>query len=201
MSRMHSIDVTKYITDEAKKFAEVLSDSFWGVDVKIKESYSSTKIHFNLHWSEYNLLLVIEEGIAYFLKRENQKPIFRRRKVAKTVIAEWNDFAEPIEAALSIQMKMYRAMKSCVLRENSYHCKTEAFETADEIKFEDFEDTDDSEDVEETDSLYSISDDIIGSQTHSIFNAEDFQLKSEDVLTPPFQEISDESYLDTFDDI
>ena len=51
MSRMHSIDVTEYITDEAKKFAEVLSDRFWGVDVKIKESYSSTKIHFNLHWS------------------------------------------------------------------------------------------------------------------------------------------------------
>lgn len=201
MSRMHSIDVTEYITDETKKFAEVLSDRFWGVDVKIKESYSSTKIHFNLHWSEYNLLLVIEEGIAYFLKRENKKPFFRRRKAAKTVIAEWNDFAEPIEAALSIQMKMYRAMKSCVLRENSYHCKTEAFETADEIKFEDFEDTDDSENVEGTDSLYSISDDIIGNQTHSIFNAEDFQLKSEDVLTPPFQEISDESYLDTFDDI
>ncbi len=201
MSRMHCVDVTEYITDEAKKFAELLSDKFWGVDVKYKENYSSTKIHFNLHWSEYNLLLVIEEGIAYFLKRENKKPFFGRRKAAKTVIAEWNDFAEPIEAALSIQMKMYRAVKSCILRENSYHCRTEAFETADEVRFEDFEYVEDSEDMEETDDLYSISDDIIGSQSHSLFNAKGCVLKSEDVLIPPFQEISDESYLDNFDDI
>lgn len=197
MSRMYSIDVTEYIIEQAKKFAEVLSDRFWGVDVKIKESYSSTKVYFNLSWSEYNLLLVIEEGIAYFLKRENQKPFLRRRKAVKTIIAEWNDFAEPIEAALSIQMKMYRAVKSCILRENSYHCKTEAFETADEMRFKDFEDIDVSEDVKKLDEL----DDIIGSQTHTVFSAEDFSSKSENVLIPPFREISEESYLDAFDDI
>lgn len=120
------------------------------------------------------------------------------------VIAEWNDFADPFEATLAIQLKIYKVIKSLIMKENSYCCHTEEFTSADEICFDELSDEEpvNEEDTEFDDELGNeISlENVIGTQPKKVSSCSTFS-ENGSLISPPFMAINEESYLDVFDEV
>jgi len=204
MMNIRITSVSDYIADETKRYAEMLSENFWSLNIKVIERYNGVKIKFVSHKFNAKLALVIDmEGQAYFLKKEN-KSFFRNSKPVKMVIAEWNDFADPFEAALAIQLKIYKVIKSLTMKENYYCCHTDEFTSADEIRFDEFldEEPENEEDTEhdgELDNKMSLEN-LISTQSPKVSSCSTFS-ETGSLISPPFMEVNEESYLDFFEEV
>lgn len=196
--------VSNYIADETKRYAEILNENFWCLNTKVIDRYDEVQIKFNSYKFNADLALIIDkDGQAYFLKKE-KRSFFKKSQQVKMVIAEWNDFADPFEAALAIQLKMYKVIKSLIMKENSYSCRTEEFTSDDEIIFEKFldEELEIEEDTELDDELENKMslENLISTQSPKLSSC---STSSENgfSISPPFMEVNEESYLDFFEEV
>lgn len=204
MMNIRITSVSDYISNETKRYAEMLSENFWSLNIKVIERYDEVKIKFVLHKFNADLALIIDkDGQAYFFKKE-KKSFFKKAQHTKMVIAEWNDFADPFEAALAIQLKMYKVIKSLIMKENSYCCHMEEFTSADEICFDEFsdEETENEEDLELDDELENKMslENLISTQSPKVSSSSSFS-ETGPLISSPFMEVNEESYLDFFEEV
>lgn len=206
------INIREYIEEECTRFAKLFSDSYSGIYIKTKSNSCETTIKFCRYCNSFEYAFVIGNDSVVFLEREYSFPFYKTKKSSKTIIAEWNAFADPFEAALVIQMKMYNILKSNIMKENSFKCVFEDYTSDDDEYFnmtDDTENTDSTADDEDFD-IFSISDlpeenAIIGSQRHDYKRHDDKNSYTTETTSDnniaAFSEVCEESYLDIFDTI
>ena len=220
---------TEFIIGEAKRFSEQIGSSFRDILVKTRELFNDTYIIFSdpLDRSEVLFFIFNKNGTAKLLVKKSKWYYFTPKTVDTVKFAEWNAFTDPFEASLAVQKHIYEAVKRYLMNKSEYSSYYEQHEM-DRFNrvLDDYEDVEpydeeenDYDDEEEKDYEDHVDDaepeaescDEPESETapttesslyHTICRGYEMLERSKKLhsLLPPFTEVTEDSYLDEFNE-
>jgi len=220
---------TEFIIGEAKRFSEQVGSSFRDICVKTRELFDDTYIIFSdtLNRSEVLFFIFNKNGTAKLLVKKSKWYYFTPKTVDTVKFAEWNAFTDPFEASLAVQKHIYEAVKKYLMNKSEYSSYYEQhemdrfnrvlddYEDAEPYDKEDndYDDKDDRDyedhvegaepEAESYDEPESETVPATGSSLyHTICRGYEMLERSKTLhrLMPPFTEVTEDSYLDKFDE-